>query len=352
MDRNKVKKVLAVNFGGIGDEILFLPTLKTISDSFPNAKITLVTEPRSKSIKSLSNLVDGIIECDIKGKDKYLEIIKFLSQVWFKGYDVVVSSGSSNLVSVLLFLTGIPKRYGYFSGNLSKYLLTKAVPLKKDQYAGNMYHDLTAPFASEALIGLPVVDVKSENLEWAAEKIGERNKKIIAVHPGVSQLSVAKKMYKFWASENWVELIVRLVTSDRYRVMLVGGPDDKAVVEKVRAELSGYDFPRENFLDMYGETRDIGQLAALVKLSDLLVCVDSAPMHVAVGVQTPVVAIFGPTDEKKLLPVDEKFIPACDISLECRPCLWEKRQTTCETTDCLDIPVDKVYGYIEKQMEV
>ena len=68
----KPKKILAVNFGGIGDEILFLPTLISLKKEFPNSKITLALEPRSKSIKDLSSVIDEIITVDIKRKNKYL----------------------------------------------------------------------------------------------------------------------------------------------------------------------------------------------------------------------------------------------------------------------------------------
>ena len=39
MNKNDVKKVLLINFGGIGDEILFFPTVKSIKQTYPNAKI-------------------------------------------------------------------------------------------------------------------------------------------------------------------------------------------------------------------------------------------------------------------------------------------------------------------------
>jgi heptosyltransferase-2/heptosyltransferase-3 len=98
-------------------------------------------------------------------------------------------------------------------------------------------------------------------------------------------------------------------------------------------------------------TQNISQLAAVFKLSDLLVCVDSAPMHVGVGVRTSTVAIFGPTDEKKLLPVgDYRFVALKQEGLECRPCLWDNRQTTCENPKCLEIDVEKVYKAIEEQL--
>ena len=39
-----------------------------------------------------------------------------------------------------------------------------------------------------------------------------------------------------------------------------------------------------------------------------MLCTDSAPMHLAVAVQTYTIALFGPTDPKKLLPQSDRFI--------------------------------------------
>ena len=52
------KNTLFINFGGIGDEILFLPTIFSVKEKFPDSKITLCLEPRSKGIKSLCPLID------------------------------------------------------------------------------------------------------------------------------------------------------------------------------------------------------------------------------------------------------------------------------------------------------
>ena len=48
------KNILFINYGGIGDEILFLPTIDTMKKDYPSAKITLALESLSKSIKNLS----------------------------------------------------------------------------------------------------------------------------------------------------------------------------------------------------------------------------------------------------------------------------------------------------------
>ena len=67
-----IKKILCINFGGIGDEILFLPTILSLKKEFPDAKITLALEPRSKGIKSLTNKIDDLFLVDIKNGNKYI----------------------------------------------------------------------------------------------------------------------------------------------------------------------------------------------------------------------------------------------------------------------------------------
>ena len=73
-----IKRILAINFGGLGDEILFLPTLISLKKEFPNAKITLALEPRSKSIQQLTDVIDDVILMDLKRKNKYAETRKKL----------------------------------------------------------------------------------------------------------------------------------------------------------------------------------------------------------------------------------------------------------------------------------
>ena len=69
-----MKKILFINFGGLGDEILFLPSIISVKKEFPNSEITLALEPRSKGIVSLTNIIDKTLFADIKGKNKYFEL--------------------------------------------------------------------------------------------------------------------------------------------------------------------------------------------------------------------------------------------------------------------------------------
>ena len=325
----KPKKILMINFGGIGDEILFLPAISSLKKEYPNAKITLVLEPRSKSVKNLTNLIDDVICVDIKGKHKYWELIKFLFKAGFGKFDMVFSSGANNLIPLLLFLTGITYRYGFESGTLSRILLTKAVKLNKNQYASFMYHELVTP----------VTDYKTDYPEIDAGEV-EKEPNSVLIHPGVSKMSVVRHMIKTWTPEIWAELVQKVLATGK-TVYLIGGPDDKECIEKI-TEIVG-DTP--NFTNLYGTTKNIMDLARLTKKAEVLICSDSAPMHIGVGVGTKTLALFGPTDEKKLIPNNEKYI-AIKNNCDCRPCLWDKRQTTCEELKCLKINLDEVVKLI------
>ena len=218
--------ILAINFGGIGDEIFFLPALISLKKEFPEAKITLALEPRSKSVKDLTNIIDDLFLIDVKGKNKYTELLKLVYLARKGHFDMVFSSGGNKFISILLTLTGIKKRYGYDTGKLSKILLTKAVPLNKNQYACAMYHDLITPVTNYKTY-LPEINVERQ------EKIPNS----VLIHPGVSKMSLQKGMVKTVTADVWAQTVDLLLEKGKH-VILAGGPDDKEVVETILSRIT------------------------------------------------------------------------------------------------------------------
>ena len=326
--------ILAINFGGIGDEIFFLPTLISLKKEFPNSKITLALEPRSKSVKDLTDVIDDLFLIDVKGENKYFELLKlvFLAQ---KGhFDMVVSSGGNKLISILLAMTGIKKRYGYDTGKLSQILLTKAVPLNKKQYACAMYHDLISAI-TEHKTELPEINVTSQ------EKISNT----VLIHPGVSKMSVNKGMIKTVGADVWADAVSLLLEQGKH-VMLAGGPDDKEVIEGILAKV---DVNSHNFTNYYGKTKSLKDLAVLIGQAEKFVCSDSAPLHVGVAMKTRTYVIFGPTDDKMLIPQSNLVTPIkANDNCPIKPCLWAHRQTTCEKLDCLKISAQDIVNVVLK----
>ena len=197
------KRILFINFGGLGDEILFLPTIQSVKKEYPNSEITLALEERSKGITSLTDVIDHTLYANIKqafpllggglgrGLSKALKLANLLFKIWKGKYNIVISSGSNKFISIYLFLTFIKEKYGYNTGKLSKILLTKAVNLNKNQYAVRMYHDLAKPMT---------------NIETELPFLSIQKKPIITntvlIHPGVSKISIENNQVTYFVNSD------------------------------------------------------------------------------------------------------------------------------------------------------
>ena len=321
-----MKKVLFINFGGLGDEILFLPAIISVKKEYPNAKITLALEPRSKGIVNLTDVIDETMLADIKGKNKYIELLKLLFKIWTKKFDVVISSGGNKFISIFLFLTFIKERYGYNTGKLSELLLTKAITLNKNQYAAKMYHDLVENLTKHNT-ELPQINIERKCVE----------PNTVLIHPGVSLMSIKKGMVKTVSAKIWAEVVEKLADRGK-KVILAGGPDDKEIIETIERIV-----PKEKYINYYGKTKNLKELAELISSTEKFLCSDSAPLHIGVALGVKTYVIFGSTDDKKLIPQNDKVVPIKnDYNCPIRPCLWERRQTTCEELGCLKISPDDI----------
>ena len=330
------KNTLFINYGGIGDEILFLPTLETFKKNFPNSKITLVLEPRSKSIKNLTNLIDDVICVDIKAKGfkKYLNILNLIITCWFKKFDCIISSGKNPLVAVILALTGIQERIGYDSK--TGFLLTQKVKLNENQYAGMMYHDLVKPICKTQYQD-PSIEIQGE---YKLKNIEANN--YIAIHPGVSKMSISKNILKCPNETFWLKLIQGLLEKNK-KVLLLGTNDDKDLIEKIIKNEKIANNP--NCINYFNKTKNIMEMAFIMKNAQSVICVDSAPLHVAVCVNAKTYAIFGPTNELKLVPKRDN-LTVIKNDIQCRPCLWHKRLFNCDNSECLNINPNQILDKI------
>lgn len=293
--------ILALVPGGIGDQILFFPTLDGLKRAYPSAQIDVVVEPRSKGAYRVCKSVHEVFGFDFKDRNGLADWGNLLGVIRDHEYDVALSLGQRWGVGLLLWLTGIPTRVGY-AGNGSLFL-TNPVPLKPEQYAAQMYYDLLAGLD----IGVPcpplAINVPKSDLEWAdgeQKRLGIQESGYILIHGGSSQLAQMKGIDKIYPVENWIEIIQDIQQKQpNLPVVVVQGPEDERFVSKLT-----------QVCDRLKVTvpGDIGKLSAMIAAANLMICTDSAPMHLSVAVQTYTVALFGPTEPKKLLPTNDRVI--------------------------------------------
>ena len=324
-----MKNTLFINFGGIGDEILFLPTIRAYKENYPDSKITLALEPRSKCICDLTDLIDETISVDIKSSKKYFNLLNFIMLCRGKKFDEVISSGKSPFIAIILFLTGIKERVGYCSK--TDFLLTKSVQLNENQYAGRMYHDLLKP--------LGITEYKNPQIK--AEGDFEYSD-FVAIHPGVSKMSILKNILKCPNPSFFQNLIKGLLNKNK-KVLLLGSPDDKDIVEKILSDKEILNHP--NFINYFNKTKNIMDMAKVMKNATCVICPDSAPMHCATALGVKTFALFCPTNEKKLVP-ENSNVEIIKNDIPCRPCLWHKRSENCDKSECLNLDYNMILDKI------
>lgn len=297
-----IMRIVALAPGGIGDQILFFPTLDDLKRSYPSAQIDVVVEPRAKDAYRVSQSVHSTILFDFKGRNSLADLGNLLGSVREREYDIVLSLGQRWTVGALLWLTGIPNRIGY-AGSPSERFLTSAVPLKQNQYAAQMYHDLLQGLDINTPCPDLALSVPAKDLEWAEgerKRLGVQNSGYVLIHGGSSQLAKTKGIDKIYPVKSWQGIIQDFeYRQPELPIVVVKGPEDAEFVEAL-LETS----PKLKVT----APADVGKLAAMIAAASLMLCTDSAPMHLAVAVKTYTLALFGPTDPKKLLPDSSRFV--------------------------------------------
>lgn len=298
-----MKEILTLVPGGIGDQLLFFPTLKQLKQTYPDAEIAVVVEPRAKgAYRASPYLHDGslsVIPFDFKDRNGPADWGNLLGIVRDREYDAALSLGRRWTVGLFLWVTGIPTRVGY--GKTGSWFLTDPVPLKSEQYAAQMYHDLVRGLGIAAPCPKMEVTLLKEDIEWAEaqqQQLEVAESGYVLLHGGSSQLALTKGLDKIYPVERWATVLkgIRERQPD-LPIVVACGPEDGAFVESLNRTVEGLKTI---------SPPDIGKLAATIAAANLMLCTDSAPMHLAVAVQTYTYALFGPTDPKKLLPEGDR----------------------------------------------
>jgi lipopolysaccharide heptosyltransferase I len=156
----------------------------------------------------------------------------------------------------------------------------------------------------------------------------------VVLHPA------ARWRTKLWPADRWRALGAALAQAG-WGAILTGGAADASLAEEI---VGGLEHPPLNLVGRLG----LKGLAALLRGADLMVTVDSGPMHIAAAVGAPIVALFGPTDPRRTGPVGPARVLRRDLS--CSPCL-DRRCRIPERYRCMrELEVDEVVRAVRESV--
>jgi len=294
-------KILALVPGGIGDQLLFFPTLDDLRLNYPEAEIHVIVEPRSLGAYRICQSVSEVIKFDFKSRNGLADFGNLLGLMRDSEYDVVLSLGRRWAIGLLLWMSGVPKRIGY-DANAGRGFFTDLVPLNQAQYAAAMYHDLLKGLDINSPCPPVVANIPKPDMDWARAKQQELGlaQGYIAIHGGSSRLAQAQGINKLYPVQQWQEIIHDIHQKQpNLPIVLLAGPDDQDWVSQMLQSSADIKVVAPS---------NIGQLAAVIAGAKLMLCTDSAPMHVSIAVGTYTIALFGPTPAHKLMPQSDRCV--------------------------------------------
>jgi lipopolysaccharide heptosyltransferase II len=294
-------RLLVIRPGGIGDAVLFVPMLRALREAWPEAELHLLVERRNRGILQGTGLADRIHLYDRPGQ---------LLGVLRESFDLVIDTEQFHyLAAVVGRLTGAPRRIG-FATNGRRRLLTETVDYDESVYEVHSFLDLAAAATGSRPSwdpDAPFYPVCEEARERARQRLAPlEGRRLVAIHPGAS---IPERR---WPPERYAELALMLARDD-IGIVVLGGPADgpaAGVIEKVLR-----DRPSINLA-----TRcSLAEAAAVVEQVDVYVSADSGVLHLAYGVGTPTVHLFGPGVLSKWGPQGRRFV-TIRTDAPCSPC--------------------------------
>lgn len=336
----RVRRILLVKFWGFGNLVLLLPVFHLIRLRFPNAQIHLLTLKNNRSILADNPDIDRIWTVDDSGGSKLLfSMLSALTGLRRAKIDLFLDFEQFARTSALFgFLIAAPQRVGLKTPNQGRSLLyTAQVRYSEEQHMSLTYLDVAraAGVRSTAYEPMPVPFGEDE-VQRVGDLLGEWPEPMIAVHVGSGDNFVGRR----WPAENFASLADLLIEGHGAVPVFTG---TRAEIKLVREVLSHMRFP-DRCRDLSGRL-GLTDLSALLSRCVLLLSNDTGPVHMASGLQVPVLGFYGPNTPVLYGPLSEGS-QAFYKSLPCSPCITNLNYKTsfCRYPVCIrNITVEEVY---------
>ena len=299
---SQVKRILAIQNAFIGDLIMTTPLFQGLKKIYPNATVDVVVNSRYTSLLANNPYIRNVYG-SVKSGNKLVNLVRLIRVIRKSRYDLAVSMQRHLSSSLMMILGGIRNRVG----SSKQWLLTHPVvfpeAIHTREKAGMLLNEI-----HNATFDLQTRLYPSESDKGAARKVvAETGRFRLGVAPG----SVWET--KKWPKDYYIQTINTL--ADEVDIYLIGGgQQDIDLCNEIVKQLPG-----KQVINVAGQL-SLLQSAALIDQLDLLLCNDSAPLHMANAMQTTVYAIFGPTVKQFGCYPYQPHDKMLEIDLYCRPC--------------------------------
>jgi ADP-heptose:LPS heptosyltransferase len=283
----------------MGDMLLSVPAFRAIKQTFERVELGVVTSQINRDVLLGQPFVDDVYTYR-RSPLRFLSIVRAVRR---RKYDLVIvlHTVSFSFTSALLgLISGARVRIGStsrpFGNSIADSFFHMELPLPSAEELRHMNE------AEHNLFPLRAVGIDTHDLSpvfvptaasdaWAERFLGEHSKPgtlNIVVHPG------AGKRDNIWPPDKFAGVLGEIARTRPVSLCIVEGPRDTRHTHALCGQTATHRFLLRG--------RPIGDVAAVLKRADLVLCNDTGVMHVSAAVGARTVAVFGPTDPVRWAP--------------------------------------------------
>lgn len=338
------RKILVIAITRLGDLLQASPTIQGWKMDDPRSTVTVLVDKGFSRICAGIPGIDEVYEIDLpmlcscldKGGPGIVDAYAYLDQILVdlrsRGFDFCINMSSSGYTALLMKLLQIPESRGWISDDQGMRLISSPWSML---FGASIFHnnrDYSSINIVDSMRSVAEVDRHPRSLSYTVTESGLNEAAVLLESMGLSGSGPliciqagASQEKRQWEHERFAQLSRLLIERLDARIVFTGTPNELPVVEGIWRY-----YRHSNMGCAIGKT-SLESLAGLLKKADLLITGDTGPMHLAVAVCTPVVAIFlasavcfetGPYSRGNIV-VQPK--------IECWPC---NPNYTCRRTDC------------------
>lgn len=287
--------ILVIKLRYIGDVLLTTPVFDALRSNYPEARIVALVNKGTEAVLSDNPAIDDvlILERDVDRINDLMIQVRLVRRLRSYHFDYALELTNSDRGALLSFFSGADKRIGYKPRDKMKrinrrLLLTDLINGDGRQHI--VEHHLAILRPLDCVIKKPQLRLFWKKADEATLKHVFETEKVPLDKPFVVMHPFSGVPSKAWLAENYAVVCDHLNEAWGIRTILICGNDKSEI----------------NFLEMItmqcqsspahmGGKLTLKQLAALMSQALLFFGVDSGPMHIATAVNTPVIALFGPS---------------------------------------------------------
>ena len=336
-------RFLVVRLGSLGDIVHTFPAVAALRESFQKAEIVWLTHPRWKALVESSELATEIWETETRSYKSLREII---GRIRKEHFTAAIDYQGLWKSAALPFLGGIPRRIGFSSQTIREFgvpvLYTDRVRCRQTHIT-DQNGELSQRAGARNGIAPVTLSVPSIQEVFVLQLLrGFAIERYVVLSPAGGWRS------KCWPPDRYGALCQRIRGALGLRCVVNYGPGEEGLVSAVKTASGAADPVAYN--------GSLAQLMALLRNAVCIVGGDTGPLHLAVALGTPTVAIFGPTDPARNGPYRtgdrSGSASPLDIVLRSPHAMATYKRSDKVAPSILDIDVDTVFDAVRRQVEV